>query len=133
MLIQNIIIKLTQPLVKATKMLMFQCHKIIAQLDKPSASSEICFHPIRSYPRIVANSAFPPPSRARTTAARPRSARSARTACPSYSRSKKINRCRRIATPSPAPPLAWISIDEDNHGYFASPDGATESCDYDKD
>ena len=30
MLIQNIIIKLTQPLVKATKMLMFQCHKFIA-------------------------------------------------------------------------------------------------------
>ena len=103
---------------------MLQSHKIIKRLENPSTSSDMCFHPNRSYPRIVANSAFPLSVRSRTATARPCSARS---------RSKRINRCRRIATSSPAPSLAWIPIDEDNHGYFASPDGATESCDYDKD
>ena len=56
MLIQSIIIKLTQPLVKATKMLMFQ-------MDKISVCSGM--HPVRSYPHIVDNSAFPPPTRPR--------------------------------------------------------------------
>ena len=74
MLIQSIIIKLTQPLVKATKMLMFQSHKIIKRLENPSTSSDMCFHPIRSYPRIVANSAFPSSVRSRTATARLRSA-----------------------------------------------------------
>ena len=73
MLIQSIIIKLTQPLVKATKMQMFQCHKIISRLENPSASSNMSLHPIRSYPRIVANSAFPPSICSRTATARPRS------------------------------------------------------------
>ena len=61
MLIQNIITKLTQPLVKATKMLMFQCHKIIVQLDKSSVSSDMCDRPVKSFPHTVANSVFPLP------------------------------------------------------------------------
>ena len=134
MFIQSIIIKLTQPLVKATKMLMYQSHKIIAQSDKAAAHSDVFIHRPRSYPHAVANSAFPAPARPRTTAARPRSARSARTASSSSRRSKQINQRRCIPSSSSAASVVWIPTDDEaNSGYFASPHGATESCDYDKD
>ena len=134
MFIQSIIIKLTQPLVKATKMLMFQSHKIIAQSNKTLIHFDVNIRRSRSYSCVVANSAFPAPARPRTTAARPRSARSARTASSSSRRSKLINRRRCIPSSSSAASVVWIPTDDEaNSGYFASPHGATESCDYDKD
>ena len=126
MLIQSIIIKLTQPMIKATKMLMFQCHKIIVRLDKTSASSDICICPARSYPHTVLPFPIPlvqellllvhavlgPP-------------------CTSFQEDQSLPPYCHFFLCSPS--LTWIPIDEDNSGYFASPDGATESCDYDKD
>ena len=113
---------------------MFQTHKIIAQSNKASTYSDVSIQRSKSYSHVVANSAFPAPARPRTTAARPRSARSARTASSSSRRSKQINQHRCIPSSSLAAPVVWIPTDDEaNSGYFASPHGATESCDYDKD
>ena len=113
---------------------MFQSYKIIAQSNKTLIHFDVNIRRSRSYSCVVANSAFPAPARPRTTAARPRSARSARTASSSSRRSKLINRRRCIPSSSSAASVVWIPTDDEaNSGYFASPHGATESCDYDKD